>query len=102
MTKTEPHFFLNAAIDNISAKAALRDLKSERSMLKTINMFNSMTGRDAMSEREGWLFMVLLKIARAQNGERFHEDDYVDAAAYVALAGECASFTETACHNTNL
>jgi hypothetical protein len=36
-----------------------------------------------------WL-MVLLKAARSLNGG-YHEDNYVDAAAYAAIAGECAS-----------
>jgi hypothetical protein len=35
-----------------------------------------------------WL-MVMLKAARSLNGG-YHEDNYVDAAAYAAIAGECA------------
>jgi hypothetical protein len=35
-----------------------------------------------------WM-MVLLKAARSLNGG-YHEDNYVDAAAYAAIAGECA------------
>lgn len=91
MTKTEPHYFLNSAIDNITSKAAARDVREERSMTKTVNMFNALTGRDLMTEREGWMFMILLKLARSQNGSTFNEDDWIDAAAYCALAGECAS-----------
>jgi hypothetical protein len=33
--------------------------------------------------------MVLLKMARSNNGWPYHEDNYVDAAAYAAIAGEC-------------
>ena len=35
-----------------------------------------------------WM-MVLLKLARSNNGWPYHEDNYVDAAAYAAIAGEC-------------
>lgn len=34
-----------------------------------------------------WM-MTMLKAARALGG--YHEDNYVDAAAYAAIAGECA------------
>jgi hypothetical protein len=44
---------------------------------------------DYMTDREGWIFMALLKLSRAQGGAH-HIDDYLDAAAYIALAGECA------------
>lgn len=42
----------------------------------------ALTGEDA-----AWL-MVLLKMARSQ-AAGYHEDNYVDAAAYAAIAGEC-------------
>ena len=47
-----------------------------------------MTGL-SLTEEEGWIFMVFLKLARSQQGE-FKLDDYVDMAAYAALAGESA------------
>lgn len=34
-----------------------------------------------------WM-MTMLKAARSMSG--YHEDNYVDAAAYAAIAGECA------------
>jgi hypothetical protein len=40
------------------------------------------------SEDVAWM-MNLLKVARSLNGG-YHEDNYVDAAAYAAIAGECA------------
>ena len=40
------------------------------------------------SEDVAWM-MVMLKAARSLNGG-YHEDNYVDAAAYAAIAGECA------------
>jgi len=57
----------------------------ERHMSSIVTSFNVMTGHN-LSIREGWLFMVLLKIARASSGAG--EDTYVDMAAYAALAGE--------------
>ena len=39
-------------------------------------------------ESVAWM-MVLLKMARSNNGWPYHEDNYVDAAAYAAIAGEC-------------
>jgi hypothetical protein len=33
--------------------------------------------------------VTLLKMARSNNGWPYHEDNYVDAAAYAAIAGEC-------------
>ena len=51
---------------------------------------NAMTGH-RLSERDGWLFMVALKAARAATpGGRHNADDYVDMRAYAALTGECA------------
>ena len=38
-------------------------------------------------EDVAWM-MTMLKAARALGG--YHEDNYVDAAAYAAIAGECA------------
>jgi hypothetical protein len=40
------------------------------------------------AEDVAWM-MVMLKAARSLNGG-YHEDNYVDAAAYAAIAGECA------------
>ena len=47
-------------------------------------MFNT-----ELTETQGWLFMALLKMSRAKGGE-FNSDDYIDGAAYFALAGESA------------
>ena len=80
---------LDDAQKAIGNRAAERDKPSgERSMLAAVAAFNAMTGHE-LTEREGWLFMVMLKASRAQAG-RFRADDYIDGAAYFALAGECA------------
>jgi hypothetical protein len=66
----------------------------ERSMVRAVDAFNALTGH-SLSERDGWLFMVVLKAARATASDRVREDDYVDGAAYFALAGEAATQYES-------
>lgn len=80
---------LTEAKDCLTNRASERDTESERSMKATVEAFNSMYNLN-LSEEQGWMFMVFLKAARAKGGE-FREDDYVDGAAYFALAGEAAS-----------
>ena len=85
--QTAPEILATAA-RCISQRAATRDLPAERSMVRTVSAFNALTGHH-LTERDGWLFMVALKAARATAGNH-NADDYVDGAAYFALAGECA------------
>ncbi len=60
----------------------------ERSMAKAVAIFNA-AGGPPLSERDGWRFMVCLKMARAtQPGH--NPDDYEDMAAYAALYGEAS------------
>lgn len=76
------------AVATISARAAERDSgEGERSMASAVKAFNAMTSV-GLTETEGWLFMVLLKISRSRRG-KFVVDDYIDGAAYMMLAGEC-------------
>lgn len=64
--------------------------EGERSMAKTVVMFNTATGRD-MTEVEGWFFMECLKNVRFfQNPSKPHEDSVKDKIAYAALFGEAA------------
>ena len=79
---------LKEAIRCIGDRAKERDIDQERSMKRCVTAFNAMTGLP-LTEEEGWIFMVFLKLARSQQGE-FKLDDYVDMAAYAALAGESA------------
>lgn len=78
---------LKVARDTLDQRAADRDLEQERSMAKIVATFNALHGK-SMTEKEGWSFMLILKMARSQNG-KFSADDYVDMAAYSALMGEC-------------
>ena len=79
---------LSEAAKCIGERAATRDLPAERSMARTVTAFNALAGH-RLSERDGWLFMAILKAARATAGSH-NPDDYLDGAAYFALAGESA------------
>lgn len=86
--------FLLEAADAIDHRAAERDTpEGERSMARATAMFNAWRGPrhgdGALTEHEGWVFMACLKLARPAGGD-YRRDDYVDGAAYIALAGECA------------
>ena len=88
-TVAVPVAMLNKAAAAIGDRASERDQESERSMATCVSAFNAMYGH-SLSETEGWMFMVMLKMSRAKQGS-YQEDDYVDMAAYSALAGESAS-----------
>lgn len=62
------------------------DKKGERSIPKTVVMFNALTGHK-LTEEQGWKFMCCLKLVRSEQGTH-KNDNYVDGAAYFALAGE--------------
>lgn len=81
--------YLREAADHIDQRAAVRDLpEGERSMARTVAAFNILTGHQ-ITETEGWMFMSVLKLARASAGET-NLDDFIDQAAYGALAAESA------------
>lgn len=85
---------LRAAAQAIADRASQRDCESgERSMYRAVQTFNALTGH-TLTERDGWVFMNILKLSRAQssaeNGAPANLDDYIDGAAYMALAGEVA------------
>lgn len=82
---------LQAATQHMRDRAAQRDLPDgERSMRRCVEAFNALTGH-TLDEREGWLFMAVLKAARScANPGKPSRDDYEDGAAYFGLAGEAA------------
>ena len=81
---------LNKAAEHMEERAATYDQpQGERSISKTVIMFNTLT-EHGLTEEQGWLFMVCLKMVRAQQG-RYRADSYEDGAAYFALAGESAA-----------
>ena len=95
--KTPAHGFLEAGVKHMKDRASERDTEGgERSMKSTVDAFNAIFAdcivnqSGKMTEEQGWHFMTLLKISRSKGGD-YRQDDYEDAAAYQALAGETAS-----------
>lgn len=81
---------MEEGLKSMKERAALRDSEDgERSMKGAVDAFNALTGA-GLTEEEGWLFMAILKASRSRKGT-FHVDDFVDGAAYFALAGEAAA-----------
>jgi len=79
---------LERAAATMRDRSSERDTEKERAMAKTVALFNAAFPDNQISEYQGWMFMMFLKMARAHGGS-FREDDYLDMAAYAALAGEC-------------
>ena len=84
--------FLEAGLAHMQDRAVTYDKQEqggERSMGAPVAAFNAATG-NALTEEQGWLFMVFLKAIRTQQGQ-FRADNYEDGAAYFGLMGEAAS-----------
>jgi len=80
---------LHAASECIGDRAKDRDLPDgERTMRRIVGTFEQLTSI-RITETQGWLFMAIVKLARATAG-RHRLDDFIDGASYMALAGECA------------
>lgn len=91
--KSSAASILEAGLGHMKDRAATYDAEGgERSMAKTVECFNALTGRD-LTETEGWLMMVCLKLARANQGG-FRMDSFEDGAAYIALMGESAALQQ--------
>jgi len=86
--KKQASTLLHTAANLIDSRGKERDNAGERSMERTVEAFNLMTGHQ-LSEEDGWQFMVFLKFARMRGG-CFKQDDYEDAIAYTALQAEAA------------
>lgn len=85
--RISPEALLRQAADTIANRAAERDTEAERSMARTVAAFNALSGHK-LTERDGWRFMAVLKLGRSYSGTRANIDDYLDGAAYMALAAE--------------
>lgn len=83
---------LEAGLGHMKDRAATYDKpEGERSIEATVKAFNAVTGDGSMNtEERGWLFMLLLKAVRSQQGN-FKQDNYEDGAAYFGLMGEAAA-----------
>lgn len=72
----------------------------ERSMERTVQLFNTLCGKDIakqelsypkemyLRESQGWLFMILLKLVRSESKKEPHEDSIKDLISYASLYGE--------------
>jgi hypothetical protein len=79
---------LEKALGHMLARAETYDQPGgERSMGKTIDAFNIITGRD-LYESEGWLLLQLLKDVRDRQRMAPHVDSLEDCIAYAALKAE--------------
>jgi hypothetical protein len=80
---------LKTAAQHMERRAKQYDRpEGERSIPAVVDAFNVITGKD-LTPTQGWLFMVLLKLVRAQSAQGLAFVDSVeDAAAYAALMGE--------------
>ncbi|MFJ4157510.1 hypothetical protein ACIPZF_22255 [Pseudomonas sp. NPDC089752] len=82
-------YFLQAAIEMQAERGKQYDAPDgTRSMVKTVQAFNAITGRD-LTEAEGWLLMQIVKDVRQwQNPDKYHEDSALDGVAYASLKAE--------------
>lgn len=60
----------------------------ERSMGRAVGALNTILGRHAITESEGWLLMQLLKDVRDRQRVLPHMDSLEDCVAYAALKAE--------------
>lgn len=85
--KTSVHDILGQVSDLVAGRGNERDMPDgERTIPRTVAAFNAITGKD-MTPVEGWLFMIILKLCRSNQGS-FKEDDYLDAIGYSGLMAE--------------
>lgn len=77
---------LEAAAKTMGHRAAERQVPAERSMEKTVAVFNTMHGTN-LTEAQGWNFMETLKAVRSFTGDH-RDDDIIDGLNYTALRGE--------------
>ena len=81
--------YLKEAAKVIDDRAAFRDKPDgEYSMARAVQAYVALHGPKIETELDGWLFMCVLKLARATAGKT-HEDDWTDLSGYAALAAEC-------------
>lgn len=64
--------------------------EKERSMPQIVEMFNLMTGKD-LTEQEGYMFMIALKLVRFCGTGYTHQDSLLDMVCYQALLDDCNS-----------
>jgi hypothetical protein len=86
---TTANEILEVAAEHMRERGKTYDnTEGERSMDRTVAMFNTLTGH-FITEAEGWTFMLLLKLVRNAARKTPHQDSLEDAVAYAALMAEC-------------
>ena len=94
MVMSDVRDILKRVSDVIEQRGVMRDKpEGERSMRIAVRTFNAMSD-NALTEEEGWKFMLCLKLSRMREGS-FIEDDYLDLVGYAALIAECAFRTQS-------
>ncbi len=79
---------LEKARKHMQDRAATSDKpEGERSMQRTVDAFNIITGRD-LTASEGWLLLQILKDVRDRQRSLPHTDSLEDCIAYAALKAE--------------
>lgn len=76
--------------DNMACLAALLDAY----IMGRFRGAQSILGEVVLNGVDAACIMALTKIARIAGGDQSHRDSYVDGAAYLAMAGECAEQKE--------
>lgn len=79
--------FCARAIELMQQRGKDYDKGQERSMGKTVEIFNLYTGK-GLTEAEGWLMQQILKDVRQWQTPNFHRDSAEDCVAYAALKAE--------------
>lgn len=80
-----PQKLLLEGIKVFAERAKTRGVNEEDKMGHIVKTFSALTGVN-MTEEQGNLFMVILKLVRSQS-DQFNPDDYVDGVNYLAMAG---------------
>jgi len=85
--QTAEHFLAEAERTLAKRSVDYDSLTGERSIEKTVALFNLRTGHK-LTETEGWIFMGYLKDVRQDATEGLHYDSAVDRVSYAALEAE--------------
>ena len=84
---TAPNMLKRASELMIERASQYDSPEGERSMEKIVEAFNAITGK-GITESQGWLLMVLLKLVRDNTRAVGHLDSCEDLIAYASLYGE--------------
>lgn len=87
VTITAPDLLAKAAKHMADRAATYDKPEGERSMGKTVEAFNAITGQN-LTEAQGWLLLQVLKSVRMFQRPGYHADSAEDNIAYGGLMGE--------------